>query len=413
MATNSEANVLSSLRVCGSSSAFNGFDGDRPGGTIVTHRPKSNGTSNANQWQNARRMGSPEICRRKGNTRTGSFLFVAFADPDGHRHSLRQVLDETAQVVAAGVVLQLAQSFRFDLADALARDLEDSPRLFERITIAVSQAVTQLDDLALAIREALENVVDLVFEQLVHRRFRRRVLGAVFEEVAERAVFALSHGRVEADGVLPGLHDALRFFEREPDGAGQLFHCRLAPLFLPQLFAFGFERRNALEHMHRNANRAGMIGDGARDGLANPPRGIRRKLVAAPIFVLFDPAHEPGVPFLDQVEKAEAPVAVLLGDRDDQPQVAPRELLLGLGPDSEPRLDRADAGPQAFWSFLGHERQIVQLALAAVQLVDVAARTAQIADQLFELIHPAADLVEPFHDRLQPLRDRKSTRLNS
>ena len=28
------------------------------------------------------------------------------------------------------------------------------------------------------------------------------------------------------------------------------------------------------DHMHRNTNRAGLIGNASRDGLTNPPRGI-------------------------------------------------------------------------------------------------------------------------------------------
>ena len=40
--------------------------------------------------------------------------------------------------------------------------------------------------------------------------------------------------------------------------------------------------------------------------------------------------HQAGVALLDEVEEAQAAVAVLLGDRDHQPQVAFRQSALGL-----------------------------------------------------------------------------------
>src|SRR4029077_780475 len=110
-----------------------------------------------------------------------------------------------------------------------------------------------------------------------------------------------------------------------------------------------------------------------RDGLTDPPRGIRRELIAAAILVLLDPAHEPRVPFLNQVEETEAAVAVLLGDRNDEPQIASRELLLGFGPDAESRLNRTLPLPQRLARLLSHEHQFVQFAFAAMQLLDVSA----------------------------------------
>ena len=59
-----------------------------------------------------------------------------------------------------------------------------------------------------------------------------------------------------------------------------------------------------LDHVHRDADRAGMIGDGAGDRLANPPRRVGAELVAAAIFVLVDRPHQAGVAFLDDVQEA-------------------------------------------------------------------------------------------------------------
>ena len=82
--------------------------------------------------------------------------------------------------------------------------------------------------------------------------------------------------------------------------------------------------------MHRDADGARLIGDGAGDGLADPPRRIGGELVALAVIEFFDRLDEPEVPLLDQVEKEHAASHVALGDGDDQAQVRLGELALGL-----------------------------------------------------------------------------------
>ena len=78
---------------------------------------------------------------------------------------------------------------------------------------------------------------------------------------------------------------------------------------------------DGLDHVHRDADGARLVGDGAAHRLADPPGGVGRELVAALVLELLDRAHEADVPLLDQVEEAEAAVGVALGDRDDEPEV--------------------------------------------------------------------------------------------
>ena len=100
--------------------------------------------------------------------------------------------------------------------------------------------------------------------------------------------------------------------------------------------------RHRLDHVHRDADRPGLVGDGPGDRLADPPGGVGAELVAAAVLVLVDGPHQAGVPLLDQVEEGEAAVAVLLGDRDDQPEVAAGELALGLLVLAEPGVHQLD-----------------------------------------------------------------------
>ena len=82
--------------------------------------------------------------------------------------------------------------------------------------------------------------------------------------------------------------------------------------------------------MHGNADGASLVGDGARDGLANPPGGVRRELEALRVVELLHRADEAEVAFLDEVEEQHAATHIALGDGHDEAQVRFDELLLGV-----------------------------------------------------------------------------------
>ncbi len=62
---------------------------------------------------------------------------------DVGRALARHSAQEAFQLPAPHGVLQLANGLGFDLADALAGDLEDAADLFQRVGVAVAQAVAQ------------------------------------------------------------------------------------------------------------------------------------------------------------------------------------------------------------------------------------------------------------------------------
>ena len=105
---------------------------------------------------------------------------------------------------------------------------------------------------------------------------------------------------------------------------------RLAAQLLHQLARGADQLVDGLDHVHRDADGARLIGDGAGDGLANPPGGVGRELVAAAVFELVHRLHQADVAFLDQVQELQAAVGVLLGDGDHQAQVGLDQLALGL-----------------------------------------------------------------------------------
>ena len=146
-----------------------------------------------------------------------------------------------------------------------------------------------------------------------------------------------------------------------PAALGRFFDRRLAAQLLQQLPRDVAHARHGLDHVDRNADRAALIGHGPGDRLANPPGGVGAELEAAAIFELVDRPHQAGVPFLDQIQEAQAAVAILLGDRHDQPQVAFRQAALGLLILGVDRLQVADAVAQAGGRFLGGAQDAAEL----------------------------------------------------
>jgi hypothetical protein len=79
-----------------------------------------------------------------------------------------------------------------------------------------------------------------------------------------------------------------------------------------------------------NADGARLIGDRARDRLADPPRGIGREFVAAAVFEFVDRLHQADIAFLDEIEELQTAIGVFLRDRDHETQVRLDHLLLRL-----------------------------------------------------------------------------------
>ena len=164
----------------------------------------------------------------------------------------------------------------------------------------------------------------------------------VFDEVAEAAVLLLADGRFEGDGLLGDLDDFADLAHRQVHFPGDLLAGRLAADLLDELAADPDELVDGLDHMDGDADRAGLIGDGPGDGLADPPGGVSRKLESPAVFELVDGLHEAHVALLDEVQELQAAVAVFLGDGDDQPEVGGDELIFGLFADPLPGGDGAD-----------------------------------------------------------------------
>src|SRR2546427_2906101 len=241
-----------------------------------------------------------------------------------------RLLQVIPEFLAAGRVAELAQRLGLDLRDALAGHPEPLADLFQRALVAVDQSKPQLQHAPLPRRERVEHVLDLGMQHRERRGIGWRDRLAVLDEVTEVGVLLLSDRRLERDRILRDLHDLAHLLGRDPHLLADLLVARLATELLEKPARNAHQLVDRLHHVHRDADRPRLVGDGARDGLPDPPRGVGRELVALVVVELLDRPDEAHVAFLDEVEERHAAADVLLGDRHDQPQVGLGQPLLRL-----------------------------------------------------------------------------------
>src|SRR5215831_13920911 len=243
----------------------------------------------------------------------------------------RSRLEEAPELLGPRGMAELAEGLGLYLANALTGDREVLPHFLEGVLAAVGEPEAEPQHLLLARGERVQHLVGLLAQREPDHALHGRAHLLVLDEVAQVAVLFLADGRLEGDGLLRDLEDLAHLVHRHFHLHRDLFGARLAPELLHQLPRGADQLVDGLDHVHGDADGAGLVGDGAGDGLADPPRGVRGELVAAPVLELVHGLHETDVAFLDQVEELEAAVRVLLGDGDDEAKVGLYHLLLGAG----------------------------------------------------------------------------------
>ncbi len=87
--------------------------------------------------------------------------------------------------------------------------------------------------------------------------------------------------------------------------------------------------------MHRDTDRAGLIGHRTGDRLPDPPGGVGGELVALLVVELLDCTNQAQVALLDQVQEQHAAAGVALGQGDDESQVRFEQVVLGAPADDD------------------------------------------------------------------------------
>src|SRR5450631_347716 len=244
--------------------------------------------------------------------------------------SVPNPVHKRAQLSRARWMPKFSERLGLDLPDAFASHRKRLANFFQRVLRTVFQAETHLDDLLFARCQRAQHLRSLVFEVDVDHRLGRRNYCAVFDEVAQVRIFLFANWRFEGDWLLRNLQDFPDFCHRNVHPLGDFFRRRLASQFLHQLPRCADQLIDGFDHVHRDTNRTRLIGDGSGNCLPDPPRGIRRELIAAAVFELVYRLHQADVAFLNQVEELQAAIGVLLRNRDHQAQIGFDQLALGV-----------------------------------------------------------------------------------
>ena len=147
-------------------------------------------------------------------------------------------------------------------------------------------------------------------------------------------ILLFADGGFEGDGLLRDFHHLADLADGHVHGVGDFLAGGLPAQLLHQLALGADELVDGLDHVHGDADGAGLVRDGAGDGLADPPGGIGREFEAAAVLELVHGLHEADVALLDQVQELQATVGVALGDADHEAQVGLDELGLGAAADA-------------------------------------------------------------------------------
>ena len=111
---------------------------------------------------------------------------------------------------------------------------------------------------------------------------------------------------------------------------GQLLRGGLAAQVLEHLALHAGQLVDDLDHVHRDADGARLVGHRAGDRLADPPRRVGRELEALGVVELLDRTDQAEVALLDEVQEQHAAAGVALGERDHEAQVGLEQVVLGV-----------------------------------------------------------------------------------
>src|SRR5438128_7419563 len=198
---------------------------------------------------------------------------------------------ETLELPDTSRMPHFAQGLCFNLTNPLAGNLELPTYLLQRSAVAIDQPKSLLEYLPFPISERLQHVLDFFLQQNNGSHIARVFGASVLDKVAEICFFALAYRRLERDWLLRHFQDRANTIHWQEHFFGYFVGRRFSPIFLHQLFLYTHELVNRLNHMDGNSNRARLVGDGAGDGLANPPRRVSGKFVAPPVFEFLDCFH--------------------------------------------------------------------------------------------------------------------------
>src|ERR1700682_1463990 len=225
---------------------------------------------------------------------------------------------------------QLAQRFRLDLTDALAGDRKRAAPFPKSVLGAILQAKAHLDYFFFARRQRLQQGRRLFLKTDADGGVRRRYGRFILDKFTQVRIFLFADGSLQRDGLLRNLPGLAHLVGRNAQALSDFFGIRFAAKLLHELPAGSERLVDRLDHVHGHADRARLVRDGARYGLADPPRCVGGEFISAPPLEFVRTLHESDIALLNQVQELQSPVRIFFRDRNHQAQVGLDHFFLGL-----------------------------------------------------------------------------------
>ena len=145
-------------------------------------------------------------------------------------------------------------------------------------------------------------------------------------------VLLLADGGLQADGLLGNLENLPDLVHGHVHLLGDLLRRGVVAQLLEQLTGDPDHLVYGLHHMDRDADGAGLIGNGPGDSLTNPPGGVSGEFKALHIVKLLHCLNQTQIALLNQVQELHATAHIPLGDGHHQPQIGLSQPLPGPFP---------------------------------------------------------------------------------
>ena len=200
--------------------------------------------------------------------------------------------------------------------------------MIERLGHSVAEPESHPDDTGFSLRQGIEQRLELLLQHGETHCIRGYDRLGVFDEVAEFAVTVFAQRSVEGDrlaAVLLHLDDLLG---SHVELAAQFFRSRFAAEILQHLPLHPGKLVDDLDHVHRNANGAGLIGHGTCYRLADPPGGVGRKLEPLGVVELLDGPDEAEIALLNEIQELHTAAGIALRQRNHETEVGPEKMAL-------------------------------------------------------------------------------------
>src|SRR3954453_11222476 len=193
------------------------------------------------------------------------------------------VLGDVPELLPLGEALKLLERLVLDLPDELARDVERPADLVERARVLAAEAVAQLEHTPLAIGEVLQRLAERLLREDLRGALVRRLGALVGDELAELRLLLVADRLLQRDRRLRGALDRVDLLGLDPGDLGDLERRGLAAELGDELALGTPDLVELLDDVHGDADRPRLVGQGAGDGLADPPGRVRGELEALAI----------------------------------------------------------------------------------------------------------------------------------